>query len=286
MQPFTIMQFQDRFSSSDACLEEIKQLRFTDWTCPSCGRIDRLSRVNGRPTYACICGKQVSPLAGTPFEKSSTDLRLWFYAMYLMTATRAGISAKQLERELGVTYKTAWRMFHQIRALMGDDDDLLTGTVEVDEAYIGGIRKGFKGRAAIGRKHAVMGMVERGGRVRLQIVPSDRGEVLLPIIQRNVSKSALIQTDGHKGYSPLGRMGYAHGSVNHMVEYKSREGVHTNTIEGFWSHLKTSFKGVYKHAGSAYIQAYVNEYAWRYSHRNSQLPLFDVLLLGIARPSK
>jgi len=280
---FTIMQFNDRFPTSDACLEEIKLLRFSDYVCPKCGREDKLSKVSGRPVYACNCGNQVHPLAGTIFHKSSTDLRTWFYAMYLMTQTRAGISAMQLMRETGVTYKTAWRIFKQIRSLMEDNDgDLLTGTVEVDETYVGGIVKGKRGKAATGQKHAVMGMVERGGRVRTLVIPNDRGETMLPVVQKNISKSANVISDQHPSYTSLTRMGYKHSSVNHSVTYVSAEGIHTNTIEGFWSTFKSGFKGVYRHAGSGYIQSYTNEYAWRYSHRKSAAPMFELLMARVA----
>jgi transposase len=281
---FTIMQFNDRFPTSDACLEEIKQLRYADYTCASCGRHDQLSKVSGRPVYACNCGKQVHPLAGTIFHKSSTDLRTWFYAMYLMVQTRAGISAMQLMRETGVTYKTAWRIFKQIRSLMEDNDgDLLTGVVEVDEAYVGGVKRDMRGKRATGAKHAIMGMVERGGRVRVQVIPDDRGETMLPIIQHNISKEAWVQSDQHPSYRALGRMGYMHDSVNHSRQFVTAEGVHTNTIEGFWSTFKNGFRGVYRHAGSGYIQSYANEYAWRYSHRKSNVPMFELLLTTITR---
>src|SRR5664279_5673478 len=134
MSKFTIRQFNDRFPTPDACLEELKQARYSEFICPKCARQDMLSKIKSRPQYACPCGFQVAPLAGTIFHKSSTDLRTWFYVMYIMTQTRAGISAKQLERETGVTYKTAWRMFREIRNLMAENGgDLLRGVVEVDE---------------------------------------------------------------------------------------------------------------------------------------------------------
>lgn len=146
---FTYADFLKRFSTEDKCLEEIKNLRFPNGIeCPECEKITKFYKVKGRTAYACeFGGHQVFPLAGTIFEKSTTPLKLWFYAMFIMTKTKAGISAKQLERELGVTYKTAWRMFHQIRKLMADTDvNPLEGIVEVDETYIGG--KG-KNRATV-----------------------------------------------------------------------------------------------------------------------------------------
>jgi transposase len=134
---FTIREFNKRYPTSDACLEEIKRLRYSDFTCPKCDRKNMLSKIKGRQQYACPCGFQVAPLAGTIFHKSSTDLRTWFFAMFLMTQTRAGISAMQLMRMTGVTYKCAFRMMHQIRSLMDESGDTpLSGIVEIDETYL------------------------------------------------------------------------------------------------------------------------------------------------------
>ena len=134
---FTVRQFNYRFPTEDACLEELKVLRFGEkLDCAKCGKNSKFYKVKGRKAYQCpFCRYQIYPLAGTIFEKSTTPLKDWYYAIYLMTQTRAGMSAKQLERMLGVTYKTAWRMFHQIRKLMADDGEMLTGEVEIDEAY-------------------------------------------------------------------------------------------------------------------------------------------------------
>ena len=159
---FTIREFQARFPTDEACLEEIKQLKFGDTLdCPKCGKNNRFYKIKGRMSYSCaFCRHQIYPLKGTIFEKSTTPLRDWMYAIYLMAQTRAGISAKQLERELGVTYKTAWRMFHQIRKLMASDSRDLTGEVEIDEVYMHPNPQ----RRSTAKKHnsqIVLGMVER-----------------------------------------------------------------------------------------------------------------------------
>src|SRR5271169_7200512 len=151
----TINDFNSRFPDDDACLEAVKQMRFPDGYahCEKCQQQRKHHRVSGRPAYACdYCGSMISPMAGTIFEKSSTSLRLWFYAMYLMGSTRCGISAKQIQRETGVTYKTAWRMFRQIRTLLGEDLQLEGPAVEVDEMYYGGTRKHGTGRPMRGDK--------------------------------------------------------------------------------------------------------------------------------------
>src|SRR6202142_552521 len=145
----TINDFNDRYPDDDACLEALKEMRFPDGLafCEKCETERKHYRIAGRPVYGCAhCGTQISPMAGTIFEKSTTSLRLWYYAMYLMASTRCGISAKQIQRETGVTYKTAWRMFRQIRTLLSEDVQLEGEAVEMDETYMGGKRKGGKGR--------------------------------------------------------------------------------------------------------------------------------------------
>lgn len=283
MEKFTIKDFNKRFPTNDACLEEIKRLRFSGWVCPKCQRQDMLTKVSGRQTYACPCGHQVYPLSGTIFHKSSTELRTWFYAIYLMAQTRAGISAKQLERMTGVTYKTAWRMFKQIRQLMADGGGVLSGTVEIDETYIGGKEKGINGKALPAmskqsKKTPVMGLVERGGKIKGHVVQGEAGKDLLPHVISDVAKDAQVMTDQLTAYQALRAMGYSHSSVNHTKEYV-RGIVHTNTIEGFWSQLKGGIRTVYKHVDNRYLQHYVDEYAFRYSHRH--LPkglMFDAIL--------
>src|SRR5271169_6112076 len=163
---FTVQQFNDTFPDDDACLEHLKEKRMPGGVthCLKCQQERKHHRVTGRPAFACdYCGSMISPMAGTIFEKSATSLRLWFYAMYLMGSTRCGISAKQIQRETGVTYKTAWRMFKQIRTLLSEDGLQLEGsTVEVDEMFHGGSRRTSSWRE---NKVPVVGMVERGGRV-------------------------------------------------------------------------------------------------------------------------
>src|SRR5207253_1150384 len=161
--------------------------------CPKCERVSRFHRIKGRSAYSCQhCGHHVYPTAGTIFHKTTLSLQLWFYAIFLMASTRCGISAKQLEREIGVSNKTALRMFHQIRSLLHEDGDQLSGTIEADETYIGGKprrgRPGLPGRPTIrsSRKTPVFGMVERGGKVIARVVPDARELTLMPIVKQRV----------------------------------------------------------------------------------------------------
>jgi transposase-like protein len=157
---YAMMDFNAEFPTDDSCLEYIAKQRFPEGRtfCPKCKLSRKHHRVSGRTAYACDhCGNHIFPLAGTIFEKTSTSLKVWFYAMYLMGSTRCGISAKQVQRETGVTYKTAWRMFNQIRTLLSDGDiQLSNSSVEVDETYIGGRRKGSRGRPMRGDKRAFL----------------------------------------------------------------------------------------------------------------------------------
>src|SRR6202521_3700887 len=186
---FTLQDFSKKFPNDNACLEHLKEKRYPGGVtyCSKCQQERKHYRVTGRPAYACDhCGKMISPMAGTIFEKSSTSLRTWFYAMYLMGSTRCGISAKQIQRETGVTYKTAWRMFRQIRSLLSEPDMQLEGSaVEMDETYYGK-RKGQHGRPLRGdkKKSPVIGIVERStkkhiGRVKALATPDVTAERVL-----------------------------------------------------------------------------------------------------------
>src|SRR6266478_8503353 len=214
---YTVAQFNQEFPNDDACLEYIKEQRWPDGIteCEKCGKEQKHHRVTGRTAYACqACGNHIYPLAGTIFEKSTTSLKTWFYAMYLMGSTRCGISAKQIQRETGVTYKTAWRMFKQIRSLMAEEINLEGSSVEIDEMYHGGKRKNGTGRPMRGdkTKSPVMGMVERGGRVVARVIPDCTSKTLLENVKQYVLPKSTVYTDELKSYGGIGHMknGYNH----------------------------------------------------------------------------
>ncbi len=195
MKKYTIKEFDAQFSTDDACLDFLKAARWPDGiTCSTCPKVTPHYRIKSRKVYGCeFCGTQVSPTADTIFHKSSTSLRSWFHAMFLMASTRTGISAKQLEREIGVTYKTAWRMFTQIRKLMAQEDGIsLFGEVEVDETYIGGkernkheSKKLHAGRGTIG-KTVVVGLVERKGNAVVEVQPDSKASTIDSLVTRPV----------------------------------------------------------------------------------------------------
>ena len=194
-----------------------------------------------------------------------------------MASTRCGISAKQLQRETGVTYKTAWRMFKQIRLLLDENIDILSGEVEADETYVGGKRKGIRGRGARG-KTIVAGVVERNGSVSASVVPNVTSDTLLPMIAEATSPTATIYTDDMPSYGRLKRMGYNHKVIAHYSNIYVVGDIHTNTIDGFWSLLKRGIDGVYHSVSPKYLQHYVNEYSFRYNHRKDEEPMFKAFL--------
>ena len=281
---FSLTQFNARFPNEDVCLEEVKQLVFGDEiTCEKCTKTNKFYRVKGRSAYACsFCGHHIYPLRGTIFHHSSTPLTMWFYAIYLMAQTRSGMSAKTLERMLGVTYKTAWRMFKQIRMLMAEDDDMLTGLVEVDEVYFHP-NPAKRTTARAHNSQIVFGMVERGGRAKVTHVKSSGARVLVPEILDNISGSTYIYSDKARAYNKLPVWGYRHASIDHGNGKYVDGHVHTQNVENLWSHMKLGIKGVYRHVSPKYLQQYVNEYAFRYSNRQYPKQMFDLILSNIAR---
>lgn len=286
---YSLMEFMAEFPDDAACLDRLWRDRFAPdghtAHCKRCEKPRRHHRTKTRASYTCdSCGLHVHPMAGTIFEKSTTSLHLWFYAIYLVASTRCGISAKQLERELGVTYKTAHRMMKKIRThLMNDEgDDQLSGDVELDETAWGGKarRKMNYHEAAAFReaKTTVLGMVERGGRVRLRVIASRRGEPLSRAVRANVNPNSMIITDDWRPYRPLKREFIDHKVINHSAGHYVNGDVHTNTIEGFFGNLKTGMRGTYKKVSPAYLQSYLDEYAWRYNQRNSGRSMFLSLI--------
>jgi len=278
---FSLRQYKRKYGTHELCLEAIKQLRFPkDTVCPKCADKTVFYHVTGRSSYACkLCGWHVYPLVGTIFDHSSTPLDLWFFAMYLMVQTRAGVSAKQLERMLGVTYKTAWRMFKQIRLLMAQGGSMLDGIVEIDETYIGGSSRNHRKDWLNGveRKEVVMGMVSRDGKAYAKHIPNNGKWTLLAQIKQNVSPSARVITDEWGGYIHLPKYGYRHDFVKHKETYVVGD-IYTQNVENLWSQIKRGITGVYRVVSKKYLQAYIDEYTWRYNNRGYNGGMFDQLL--------
>ena len=308
---YQLVDFLRDFPDDEACLTWLWDKRYNlgndEAHCERCGEIRQFRRYDTkqqRQNWDCtVCGLHVHPTAGTIFHKSSTSLQLWFYAMYLMTSTRSGISAKQLERELGVTYKTAWRMFHLIRneLMSQDEDQTLSGDVELDETYVGGKpRQSDRARwaelppmerrsAALKwsdqKKTTVFGMVERGGRVSARVVPSNQARTLSPIVTRAIPPtSSTIYTDQASWYKWLPQAGYTHHTIDHSARVYVSGNVHTQTIDSFWSQVKRGIIGVHGAVSPKHLQGYLNEYVWRFNHRKDGRIMFFTLALRSAFP--
>jgi transposase-like protein len=276
-----IRAFQKRFPDEDACLTHLMRLRFGErFKCFKCLKEATYYRVKARRSFECEhCGYQVYPTAGTPFEKTRTSLRDWFYVMFLFCTTRNGVAAKEVERQLGVTYKTAWRMCRLIRLYMGyvDGDYPVGGhgkTVEADETFIGG-----KDKAGEDDKSVVFGILERGGDVVTRHVIDRTAKTLVPHVVSFVKKGSRVHTDEFSSYRSLTeRHGYDHETVDHSAKEYVRGDVHTNGIESFWSSVKRGINGTYVWVSKKHLQTYLREFEYRHNLRQQPALMFELLL--------
>jgi transposase-like protein len=287
---YSMRDFNNEFPNDSACLDYIAAQRLPEGIgmCPACKVERKHHRVGNRTAYACDhCGHHFYPLTGTIFEKSSTPLKTWFYAMYLMGSTRCGISAKQVQRETGVTYKTAWRMFNQIRTLLSDGDLQLEGsTVEVDETYMGGRRKGNRGRPMTGdkKKVPVVGIVQRNGRVIAKHVKNVTAKTLVGLIRKHVVPGSVVYTDEYNAYNTVAKgKRYIHKRIKHSSGIYVRGDIHTNTVEGLWSLIKRGIGGVYHSVSPDNLQSYLDEYCFRYNRRHEGNLQFKAILERAAK---
>ena len=289
MASYTFKHFQIEYPDDAACLAQLMKTKFggTEFDCPACGVASaKFHPMNTRKAYACQeCGHHIYPCAGTIFHKSSTPLTKWFFAMYLMTSTRHGVAAKELERQLGVTYKTAWRMAHALRKLMTSADyrGPLSGHVEVDETVMGGYQKARIKRSKGTNKTIIMGLVERDGRIIAGPVPDAYMNTLEPIVRENVIVGSKISTDESRSYLRLSN-GYDHQKVNHSKKEYVRGDVHTNSLEGHWSHFKRAVLGTHVHISGKHMWKYIGEFSYRRNYRKSHRLMFSRLVEAFSLP--
>lgn len=285
----SVREFFARFRNEQACLEHIMAVRFggTTLTCTACGVENEFHKLRDRRVFACgECRFQIAPTANTILHDTRTPLVSWFYAMYLFATTRHGVSGKELQRQLGVTYKTAYRIGMQIRTLMGaaDFDALLSGHIEADEAYVGGRRSGGKrGRGAPG-KTIVMGLKERGGPMVATIIPDVRKPTLRAVVNEVVEPGSIVSTDELMSYGLLTSDGYTHGTVQHgkkeYSRYDYRQGVthSVNHVESFWRLFKTSVRSTHIAISPKHMQRYLDEFTFRQNHRERVNAMFDLMV--------
>jgi transposase len=289
---YTIKQFLEEYSTEDKCLDKIYKLT-CGGACDKCGEVKTFVRVKGRRCYQCPkCYYQVYPTAGTVFEKTRTPLTYWFFAIFLFTVSKNGLSACELQRHLGVTYKTAFRMLHQIRTLIENDESLFSGVVELDETFIGGKNKNRhwdkKVKNSQGRsyqdKTPVFGVLERGGRVNAYAIADTKGDTLKPLVYKYVELDSVIMTDEYNAYRGLS-VYYDHQICDHSRRQYVNGDCSTNGLENFWSIVKRSINGSYIKVSKKYLQLYLNECVFRFNNRKSPNLFSDLLGCLSSKPS-
>jgi len=277
-----------RFHDADAAREHLEAIRWPNGpVCPHCGAFDRISKLNGkahRPgVYDCgHCRDQFTVTVGTVFERSKIGLDKWLLAAAYMASSKKGISSKQIERMLSVTYKTAWFMTHRLREAMKSPAGMFNtggGTIEVDETYIGGRTKNMhankrpsKSRGGLG-KQMVFSLIDRdAGKVRSFHLPSVNAANLKPVLQSQLdTANARLMTDGERQYEVLAPMFKSHEVVNHSIGEYARGDVTTNRAEGYFSILKRGIVGTFHHVSPQHLQKYVTEFDFRYNHRETKV---------------
>ncbi len=288
VQAYSVREFFAEFLNDDACLTRVMEIRYgLRHVCRKCGKDSTFHKLANRKAFACAhCGDNLYPCAGTIFQDSRTPLQKWFYAIYLLIATRHGVSGKEMQRALGVTYKTASRMGHQIRDLMDkvDNFQVLKRHVEIDETIFGGRRRMSE---KMSNKAIILGMKERGGRIETRIVPDVKTATLRPVVLESVQKGATVSTDELAAYSLLKGDGYFHGAVDHSrkewawTDHQTGTRFSTNGAESFWHLFKASVAGTHIHISQKHLDRYLGEFSFRSNFRQMRNAMFDLLIAAL-----
>jgi transposase-like protein len=283
-----LMSLIDKFGTDDQCRKCLVALKWPKGiACPRC-ESPKISHVAARNIYDCdSCRYQFSVTAGSIFHDSHLPLTKWFFAAYVMVESKKGVSANQLKRMLGISYKTAWYLCHRIRKAMVEvRPNPLSGTVEVDETYIGGKnRRGV--RCRLDNKTMVLGALERGGQIYLRTDKRKSGskKTLRKFIDEATdSNTKRLITDDHPGYIGIADADTTHETVNHSMEEWVRGDVHTNGIEGVWSLFKRSIVGSYHQISKKHMDAYLDEFEWRFNQRENPYLFRDTLVKLLSTP--
>ena len=285
MDDMNLMQLVERFADEEKCRAYLEGLRWPDGVaCPRC-KSAKISRIQKRDQFDCdSCRYQFSVTAGTIFNDSHLPLWKWMLAVYLMMESKKGVSALQLKRTLKVSYKTAWYLCHRIRKTMETDQSKkLNGTVEVDETYIGG-RYDKRRKRGPYQKQAVMGMIERDGKFEARTIPTASKRVLVGIIKERIESSATVFTDELPAYKSVSKT-HRHDKVKHRDLEWVRGDVHTNNIESAWSLFNRSIVGAYHKLSTKHMDAYLNEFEWRFNNRHNPYLFRDTLMKLVSATS-
>ena len=274
----SVFEFFEMLPDEQSAIEFIESVRWPDGViCPRC-KSARTKKIANQKRYNCNdCRRQFSVRTGTVFEKSRIPLRKWLYALYMLQTARKGISSIQLGKELGVSQKSAWFMLHRIREAMDPGLDLLSGEIEVDEAYVGGAEKNKHANKKLHKrwlegKQIVLGMRERDGRIVLRPVHSGEKVVITDEVLFAIEKGATIYTDEGNAYRDL-HLWYTHETINHGIGEYVRQEITTNGMESVWAIVKRAHKGVYHHWSKKHGARYLNEVAYRLVEGNVQIPI-------------
>lgn len=269
----------EQFGDDAKCRHRLAQLRWpTGVCCPRC-ESKSISTLTERDQYDCnACRYRFSVTSGTIFHDSHLSLNRWFLAIYLITESKKGISALQMKRTLGIAYQTAWYLCHRIRAAMRDINcELLRGIVEIDETYVGGKVRGM-GHGYKGNKSIAIGAVQRGGKIRLQVIPhATKANLHKFILDNTAPDTEAIYTDELPAYLGIADSDTRHESVCHSAEEWVRGDVHTNGIESVWSLLKRSIIGSYHQVSMKHLDAYLDELEFRFNNRSNDCIFRDTL---------
>ena len=289
------LEFNKKFATELDCINYFVQIRYgKNPTCNHCSSTKVRHRKDQPKLFDCTsCKNTFSIFKGTIFEKSDTDLRKWFYAIHLFLNSKKGISGYQLKREIGVTYKCAWRILHLIRKAMGNEEtkELIGSLVEVDEAYVSTEDKNDdednkpKKRGRGSNKNVVVACVDRENKkVLAQVMPKNiegkklTGKQILDMLSQVVLPNSTIISDEFKGYKIIDKTNnYTHVTVNHSKGYVGSNGEHINNVESFWGTLKRGIIGIYHHVSTNYLQSYVDEFCFRSNNRDN-CNVFNLLL--------
>ena len=271
----------DNFQTDDQCREALESIRWPNGVnCTRCGCVEALELEKHNRWECRGCGYQFSVMSGTIMHDSHLPLRKWFIAIYLMCESKKGISANQMKRTLGISYKTAWYLCHRIRQAMGNEPfegPTLVGVVEVDETLVGGKKKDV-GHGYKGNKTWIVGAIQRGGKVRIERIPNIRKKTIHDFIRRIVKDEAeAIYTDELRSYIGLANHNTRHATVNHSEEEWVVGDVHTNSVEGVWSLFKRSIVGAFHKMSIKHMDRYIEEFEWRYNNRDNPHIFIDTL---------